>query len=161
MGITPKKNGFVQDTYADFMGQAANGMLAFASDIDLTDGVFVGDVAKAYAGRCYGLKDGSLIALDASSEPVVVVLQYGMDSDDDGSFANEVAKVIRSNRVGGRIWCEVIAKGASVDSTAALHVNADGKLTDASDGVDVSAHIKVVGSFVATDGKALCLVEVM
>lgn len=161
MGITPKLNGFVQDTYADFMGRAVNGMLANASDVNLTDGVFVGEVKKAYAGHCYGLKDGALVAMASGIEPVFVCFEQGaMDSDDDGNYEVGTAKVLRSARVGGRIWIEVVAKGATVDSSAVLYAGTDGKITDAAEGTDISTHAKVVGTYTATDGKALCLVEV-
>ncbi len=162
MGITPKKNGFVQDGYADFMGRAVAGMLANASDINLTDAVFVGDLQKVYAGRCYGWDAGVLKTVTADIEPVIAVFEQGaMDSDEDGNFKTDVAHVIRSARVGGRVWVEVVAKGSTVDSTAALHAGTDGKLTDAADGVDVSAKIKVVGEYAVIDGKALVLVEVL
>lgn len=159
--MTPIKNGFVQDTYADFMGKAANGMLAMASDINLVDGVFVGDVEKAYAGRCYALKDGTLSALTADDEPCVVVLNYAMRSDTDGNYSENVATVLRSARVGGRIWVEVTATGTTITSATKLHVATTGAFTDAESGVDVSAKIKVVGTYTVADSKALCLVEVL
>lgn len=160
MGLNPVKNGFVQDTYADFMGQAVNGMLANASDVDLCDGLYVGDVEKAYAGRCYGNDHGVLKALTATDEPVICVFTQSMDSDTDGNFYDGVAKCLRSARVGGRVWVEVTATGTTVTPDTALKVASTGAFTDG-DGVDVSSVVKVCGTFAVTDSKALVLVEVL
>lgn len=162
MGLTPIKNGFIQTTYADVFGKAVNGMLAYASDVNLTDGVYVGDIEKAYAGRCYALKDGKLTTLTDGStdEPVIVCFDQSMDSDVDGNFRGDVAKVLRTKRVGGRVWVEVtVASGSTVDDTAELKVASTGAFTT-STGVDVSSKVKVVGTYPVVDSKALCLVEV-
>lgn len=159
--MTPSKNGFVQDAYADFMGAGVAGMVAEASDVVLIDGVFVGDVGKAYAGRCYGLTDGKLEALTATNEPVVVTLAYSMSSDAEGNYAENVATVMRSDRVGGRIWVEVTSSATTITSATKLFVASTGAFTDAEGGVDVSDKIKVVGAYTVSDSKALVLVEVL
>lgn len=157
----PSKNGFVQDTYSDFMGKAVNGMLAFASDVNLVDGVVVADVEKAYAGRCYGFDGEKLVTLTATTEPVVVILNYAMATDENGNYSDNVATVLRSARVGGRVWVEVTSTNTTITSASELKVATTGAFTDGSTGIDVSAKIKVVGSYTVTDGKALCLVEVL
>lgn len=159
--MTPSKNGFIQDQYADFMGAGVAGMVANASDVVLIDGVFVGDVEKAYAGRCYGLTDGKLATLTATAEPVIVTLAYSMETDSDGNYSSNVATVMRSARVGGRVWVDVTSTETTISSATKLYVASTGAFTTTEGGVDVSEKIKIVGSYTVKDSKALVLVEVL
>lgn len=157
MGITPVKNGFVQTVYADFMGQAVNGMLANASDINLCDTVYTGDI-KGYAGRCYGVKAGKLVVYADGSEPVICVFHQQMNSDDDGNYDEGTCTVLRSKRIGGRIFVEV-SGSAEITEDTTLNIDGDGKFTTDS-GTSLGAHVKVIGSYTPVDKKALVEIEV-
>jgi hypothetical protein len=157
MGITPVKNGFVQTVYADFMGQATNGMLANSSDINLCDSVYTGDI-KGYAGRCYGLKAGKIVSYADGLEPVVCVFHQQMNSDDEGNYDEGTCTVLRSKRIGGRIFVEVSGISEITEDTT-LSVDSDGKFTTGS-GTSLAEHVKVVGEYSPVDSKALVEIEV-
>lgn len=157
MGITPVKNGFVQTVYADFMGQATNGMLANASDINLCDSVYTGDI-KGYAGRCYGLKGGKIVSYTDGLEPVICVFHQQMNSDDDGNYDEGTCTVLRSKRIGGRVFVEVSGTTEITEDTT-LSIDSDGKFTSES-GTSLASHVKVVGEYSPVNEKALVEIEV-
>lgn len=114
------KFGFVQSSVDDQMGIALEGRLANASDINLCDGISAGENIPVG----YGVKLGALSgALKAGINDQKVVLPES--TDDATAFAGivvrtetghtdanglnyvalqEIATLLRSTRVGGRIW---------------------------------------------------------
>lgn len=117
--------GSVQTSYADQPGAGVPGMLAFASDINLTDSVYIGEATGIAAGlgvvfvdvdntaapanlqrpgvAAY-LPDSTTVAYDFKG---VVVFDEQMQSDENGvpGYASgRVGRVLVSARVGGRIY---------------------------------------------------------
>ena len=114
------KFGFIQTTVTDQMGVALEGRLANASDINLCDGVSAAtDIPVGY-GVVYSALSGAIkagINAEKVSLPtagstaadfggIVVRTDTGHTNTDGVSFtaAQEIATVLRSDRVGGRIW---------------------------------------------------------
>ncbi len=115
--------GAVQTSYTDQPGVGVPGMLAFASDINLTDAVYIGELDGIAAGLgvMYGLPVENVADLQVPSVtallPItgktaadfrgIVVFDERMNSDSDGfpGWANgRVGRVVRNDRSGGRIY---------------------------------------------------------
>ena len=126
---SPVVNAFGQDTYFDQQGTALAGMLANASDINLVDAAVVGEELDfAVCGRFYPLKvDTSIIRPGVNTEKItsyddatlssppdewcVVVRNQQVQTNaenESGWESKRMANVLRTSRVGGRIWVEGI-----------------------------------------------------
>jgi hypothetical protein len=126
--------GSVQTTYTDQPGQALDGMLAFSSDINMTDAVYVAETNGIAAGR--GVKVAAVsdsISLQrpnlAASLPTVaaaagdlagiVVFDQQMQSNSSGVAGvgrYRMARILRNVRAGGRIYIkcpEAVTVGSS------------------------------------------------
>ena len=120
------KFGFVQSTVTDQMGVALEGRLANASDINLCDGISAGEdipvgygvVKSALSGAVKAGINDEQVKLPTSSAKatdfagIVVRTDTGHTNTDNVSYTakEEIATVLRADRVGGRIW--VKAQGA-------------------------------------------------
>ena len=120
------KFGFVQESVTDQIGVALEGRLANASDINLCDGVSAGEDIPVGYGVVYSVLAGALkaginseqVKLPTASAQaadfggIVVRTETGHTNTNNVSYtaAKEIATVLRSDRVGGRIW--VKAQGA-------------------------------------------------
>lgn len=117
------KFGFIQSAVYDQMGTAVEGRLANASDINLCDSVSVGEtngvgvglgvvIASLSGAKKVGINDEK-ITLPAGTEAAASAL-YGIVVRTDSGHTNadgrnyvakeEMATVLRTARVGGRIW---------------------------------------------------------
>ena len=120
------KFGFIQSAVYDQMGVALEGRLANASDINLCDGVAAGEDLPVGCGVVYSVLAGAIKA-GINSEKVKLPTATATASDFGGivvrtetghtntsgvsyTAAGEIATILRSDRVGGRIW--VKAQGA-------------------------------------------------
>ena len=127
-GYRGNANGAVQTSYGDQPGIAVPGMLAFASDINNCDAIFIGETngIKAGAGVRFvasneGLgfqRPGMQAFLPEGDEGAtefggIVVFDEAMQSDENGvpGWANgRVARIVRPSRGGGRIYVEAKAE---------------------------------------------------
>lgn len=134
--------GFAQSTYVDQMATALPGSLAFASDINLVDAAIV-DAAAPASGLIAGIgivlspipvakQGGNRPGMNqfyaslptASSAAIdfggILVRNQQMDSNSDGDacwFAGRACNVLRSERVGGRVWVRLVNGSAAVGGT--------------------------------------------
>lgn len=185
---TPVKNGFGQSIYTDAMGTAFVGQLANASDKNMVDAAIVGeDVDFAFCGGVYGLKmDATGIRPGINSYEIVpfgtegaqaciVVRNQQTETNDDGLcgwYSGSVANILRVNRVGGRVWCNIYATSAITSASTLSVVSAVttstipvGTLTteESIDGATLTAiaGLGVIGSYTPdTDGYVPAVVEV-
>lgn len=133
---TPKR-GFAQSHYYDQMATALSGMLANASDINLTDSAFVTGV-ESEDGLVAGIavcvvpatqsnRPGVNFAMvcpmypGASGNAVagIVVRNQWMRSNSKGEacFYNEdICNILRASRVGGRIWVKLEGTATAVQN---------------------------------------------
>jgi len=119
------KFGFIQSAIYDQMGVALEGRLANASDINLCDSLTAGDNINVG----YGVAKAAVTAIKAGVNDLAAKLPTGSSTaadfygivvrtDSGRTDANgntylaeqDMATVLRANRVGGRIW--VKAQGA-------------------------------------------------
>ena len=129
-GFRGSVNGSVQTTYADQPGQAIAGMLAFASDINNCDAMFIGETNGIEAGKGIhgvigdeglGFQRPALLAYLPSGDEAaaqmygIIVFDEAMQSMADGSgnpingwAKGRVARVLRPGRGGGRIYVKAI-----------------------------------------------------
>lgn len=143
--------GSVQTTYTDQPGVAVAGMLAFSSDINMCDAVFIGEPLGIEAGKGVqfvasdeglGFQRPPVAAyLPAGSESAaemagILVFDQAMQSmeDTDGNPINgwakgRVGRILRPGRGGGRVY--VKAKEAIVPGTSSVNW----VITAGSDGV--------------------------
>lgn len=114
------KFGFIQSSINDQMGVALEGRLANASDINLCDGISAGENIPVGCGVVYSALSGAIKAginaekvslptagaTEADFGGIVVRTDTGHTNTDNVSYVakEEIATVLRSNRVGGRIW---------------------------------------------------------
>lgn len=116
------KFGFVQSAVYDQMGVSLAGRLANASDIDLCDAVSVGEtngigvglgvaVASLSGAKKAGINDTQLKLPTSSSlatdfAGILVRTDTGRTDADGNSYIGEkeIGTLLRSTRVGGRIW---------------------------------------------------------
>lgn len=124
--------GSVQANYTDQPGVGAPGMLAFASDVNLCDAVYVGEPDGIAAGCgvvfvdvvndaslqrpnvAAELPDNATVVADFKG---IVVFDEQMQSDSDGvpGWANgRMGRILRNNRNGGRVY---VAAREAVDHT--------------------------------------------
>ena len=121
------KFGFIQSTVYDQMGVALEGRLANASDINLCDGICVGEsggigvglgvaVSALSGAKKTGINDTKCVLPTSSSiaadfAGVVVRTETGRTDASGKSYVaqNDMATVLKSNRVGGRIWVKAYA----------------------------------------------------
>ena len=118
--------GSVQTTYADQPGVGVPGMLAFASDINMCDAMFIGEADGIAAGKgvqgivadeglgftrpglAAYLPDGDEAAAELYG---IVVFDEAMQSNEDGvpgwAFGR-VARVVRPGRAGGRVYVKAV-----------------------------------------------------
>ena len=175
------KFGFVQTTVTDQIGVALEGRLANASDINLCDGVSAGENIPVGYGVVYSALAGALKA-GINSEQVklptasaqaadfggIVVRTETGHTDVNGvnyTAEKEIATVLRSDRVGGRIWVKAqsaITKGGDLywvvadDADAGLTAGGFAGSLVASKTVKLSG-VKVISGAAKGD---LCLVEI-
>lgn len=134
-GFRGTAGGSVQSNYTDQPGVAVDGMIAFASDLNMVDSVFVDGAAGVFAGAgvtvAYNATgDFSLqtpnqaVSLPAGTEDIngfygVVIFDEGMQSDSNGKAGwndGRQARVLRKVRSGGRVWVkcpEAVTAGTS------------------------------------------------
>lgn len=155
---TPVRNGFVQDAYADQMETAYVGLLANTSDINLCDSFIAGDTANPN-----GLLAGIGVIEKESTDPTrpgineqianypaagavaanfvgITVRNEQMGTNADGNpckFAGEMVNILRSKRVGGRIWVMLSNGTASYNGNAFWIIS------------DTTGHGHQIGSFSA------------
>lgn len=114
------KFGFIQSAIYDQMGVALEGRLANASDINLCDGITAGEdlpvgygvVASALSGAIKAGINAEQVKLPTSSSKatdfggIVVRTDAGHTNTDNVSYTakEEIATILRADRVGGRIW---------------------------------------------------------
>jgi hypothetical protein len=126
--------GSVQAAYTDQPGVGVPGMLAFASDINLVDSVYVGETNGLAAGRgckftavsdTYSLQRPNVEAVavatgdDVNDFEGIVVFDEAMQSDENGvpGWAHgRMARVLRKGRVGGRIYVKAPVAFATTDT---------------------------------------------
>lgn len=174
------KFGFVQETVTDQIGVALEGRLANASDINLCDGVSAGENIPVGYGVVYSALAGALkaginseqVKLPTASAQaadfggIVVRTETGHTNTDGVSYTaeKEIATVLRSDRVGGRIWVKAqsaITKGGDLywvvadDADAGLKAGGFAGSLVASKTVKLSG-VKVISGAAKGD---LCLVE--
>lgn len=175
------KFGFVQTTVTDQIGVALEGRLANASDINLCDGVSAGENIPVGYGVVYSALAGALKA-GINSEQVklptasaqaadfggIVVRTETGHTDVNGvnyTAEKEIATVLRSDRVGGRIWVKAqsaITKGGDLywvvadDADSGLTAGGFAGSLVASKTVKLSG-VKVISGAAKGD---LCLVEI-
>lgn len=133
---TGSNNGFMQATYVDQQGTALPGDLAYASDVDLIDACVVSMPAGS---------EGDLLPVgaDTTAAQLYGVTVRNQQCRTDGNNVSgwgdgDVCNVMRTARVGGRIW--VTAGNAATANTAAHLVVKD-----------TTSHGLPVGSFVGTE----------
>lgn len=138
MGVYVPGTGFAQSTYVDQMATALPGALAYASDTRLVDTAIVADSATdglvagvgvvltaitgtSHDGQRPGLNQYAAGVPTASSTVVnfggVVVRNQQMDTNSNGEacwFPKRTCNVLRSNRVGGRVWGRLVSGTAAV-----------------------------------------------
>jgi len=178
------KFGFVQSAVYDQMGISQEGRLANASDINLCDGVSVGEAngigvglgvtISALSGalkagindECLKLPTSSSTAADFGG---ILVATDTLRTNEDGRNyvgAQEIGTVLRTARVGGRIWIkaqEALTKGGSIYwivNNATAHGKEIGGFTGTSHSSDTVelTNLKVCS---AADAGQLALVEVL
>lgn len=114
------KFGFVQTSVTDQMGVALEGRLANASDINLCDGISAGEDVPVGYGVVYSVLAGALKAginseqvklptgdsIAADFGGIVIRTETGHTDTNGVSYTaqKEIATVLRSDRVGGRVW---------------------------------------------------------
>lgn len=136
-GFRGQVNGSVQTAYSDQPGIAVPGMLAFASDINNCDAIFIGEaegiragagVRLLYADEGLGFQRPPEQAfLPEGDEAVaefggIIVFDEAMQSNEDGVpgwAKGRVARVLRPGRMGGRIYVKV--KDAIVPGTSTVN----------------------------------------
>lgn len=132
-GFRGNVGGSVQANYTDQPGVGVPGMLAFASDVNLCDAVYVGEIDGIAAGCgvvfvdvvddislqrpnvAAELPDSATVVADFKG---IVVFDEQMQSDSDGvpGWANgRIGRVLRNNRNGGRVY---VAAREAVDHTS-------------------------------------------
>ena len=178
------KFGFVQTAVYDQMGISQEGRLANASDINLCDGVSVGEANgvgvglgvsfAALAGvKKAGINDTKCVLPTAGTAEDkfagIVVKTDTCRTDENGRnyiAEAEIASVLRSDRVGGRIWVkaqEALTAGAPIYwiiANTTGHGLAVGGFTGTAHGADTVALTKVRVTAGASAG-GLALVEVL
>ena len=135
-GFAGTRMGAVQTTYRDQPGVALAGQLAFASDINKCDSIFIGETEGIAAGRGVRMLSGNdglnfqnppeLAYLPEGDEAVaefggIVVFEQTMRSSSTGVNGwnkYDVAKILRPG-VGGRIWVPV--KDSIVPGTSTVN----------------------------------------
>lgn len=178
------KFGFVQSAVYDQMGISQEGRLANASDINLCDGVSVGEFNGIGVGlgvtfsaladiKKAGINDTKCLLPTHDSAEVnfagIVVKTDTCRTDEYGRnyvAEQEIASVLRSDRVGGRIWVkaqEALTAGSVIywiiaDTTG--HGLTVGGFTGTEHGADTVALPKVKVNSSAVAGE-LALVEVL
>lgn len=132
----PRKHGFAQEQYYDQQATALPGMLANASDINLCDSAFISDTYPE------GLTAGTAVcAVPAtkSNRPGVnfamvrpmfpgatgndiagiVVRNQWMRTNDNGEacfFKEDMCNILRTSRIGGRIWVKFVGTETAVQN---------------------------------------------
>ena len=178
------KFGFVQSAVYDQMGISQEGRLANASDINLCDGVSVGEATGVGVGlgvtfaalaniKKAGINDIKCLlpttAAEATDFAGIVIKTDTCRTDENGRnymAEQEIATVLRSDRVGGRIWVkaqEALTAGATIywiiaDTTG--HGLTVGGFTGTAHGADTVALTNVKVNSTAVAG-GLALVEVL
>ena len=155
--------GFAQSLYVDQIGTALPGSLAFTSDQRLVDSFIVSptvgpngleaglgvitsvipalEVSGTRAGMNTKYAGLPAVGATAANFAGISVRNQQMDSNVAGHacwFSNRLCNVIRSNRVGGRVWVQ-LSNGSSVVDGAVYWIISN-----------TTAHGKPIGSFSAT-----------
>ena len=139
--------GAVQTTYDDQPGVAVPGMLAFASDINMCDAVFIGETNGIAAGvgvqfiigdEGLGFQRPAVLAYlpnggEAAAELAgIVVFDEAMQSDTNGIpgwAKGRVARIVRPGRAGGRVYVKAVEEVVAGTSTVnwVITVGSDAK----------------------------------
>jgi len=182
------KFGFIQSAIYDQMGVALEGRLANASDINLCDSISCGEdngigvglgvsIAALSGAKKAGINDQKIVLPTSSSTAtdfggIVVRTETGRTDADNRTYVakEDIATVLRSERVGGRIWVKAwddITTGGdcywiidnSVDSDQIIGAFTGSEIKDSSDIDTVQlTNVKVVAG--ATAGN-LALIELL
>lgn len=175
--------GFAQSTYVDQMATALPGSIAYASDQWLIDTAIVAPDTSA-AGLVAGIGvvtsvipaanrtgaragvNNTYAKLPAAGTTLadfggVLVRNQQMDSNVDGDacwFANRACNILRSNRVGGRVWVRFVngtaAPGGSVYWIISNTTSHD-KMIGAFSGVAIGADtIEIPSAFFRSEADA-------
>ena len=129
-GYRGQISGSVQDTYADQPGVAAPGMLAFASDLNNVDAIFIGETLGIAAGKGVMFTPitdvaTSDITLQRPNEAAflpttgktvadfagILCFDETMQSDENGvpGYAEgRVGRIVKKSRAGGRIYVKAV-----------------------------------------------------
>lgn len=137
-GFRGNVGGSVQANYTDQPGVGVPGMLAFASDINLADAVYIGEADGIAAGRgvifnnvvdaislqrpnvSANLPDAGSVLADFAG---IVVFDEQMQSNSDGVpgwAQGRMGRVLRNNRNGGRIYVD--AREAIILGTSTVNL---------------------------------------
>ena len=174
------KFGFIQSAIYDQMGVALEGRLANASDINLCDGITAGEnvpvgygvVVSALSGAIKAGINATQVKLPTNSATaadfggIVVRTDAGHTDENNVTYTakEEIATVLRADRVGGRIWVKAqsnITTGGSLywvttsDSGAGLVAGGFAGSSESGKAVELKG-VKVIAG--ATKG-GLALVE--
>lgn len=132
----PRKHGFAQEQYYDQQATALPGMLANASDINLCDSAFISDTypdgltagtAVCAVPATKSNRPGVNFAMvrpmypGASGNAIagIVVRNQWMRTNDKGEacfFKEDICNVLRTSRVGGRIWVKFVGTETAVQN---------------------------------------------
>lgn len=185
MGIYQgSKFGFVQSTVYDQMGISQEGRLANASDINLCDGVSVGEtngigvglgvtIAALSGAKKAGINDECLkLPISTSTAAdfggILIATDTCRTNEAGRNYmgAQEIGTVLRTARVGGRIWIkaqEALTKGGSIYwivNNATAHGKEIGGFTGTSHSSDTVELTNLAVKSSAAAGE-LALVEVL
>lgn len=132
----PRKHGFAQEQYYDQQATALPGMLANASDINLCDSAFISDTypdgltagtAVCAVPATKSNRPGVNFAMVRPMYPGatgnaiagIVVRNQWMRTNDKGEacfFKEDICNVLRTSRVGGRIWVKFVGNETAVQN---------------------------------------------
>ena len=132
----PRKHGFAQEQYYDQQATALPGMLANASDINLCDSAFISDTypdgltagtAVCAVPATKSNRPGVNFAMVRPMYPGstgndiagIVVRNQWMRTNDKGEacfFKEDICNILRTSRVGGRIWVKFVGTETAVQN---------------------------------------------
>lgn len=132
----PRKHGFAQEQYYDQQATALPGMLANASDINLCDSAFISDTypdgltagtAVCAVPATKSNRPGVNFAMVRPMYPGatgndiagIVVRNQWMRTNDKGEacfFKEDICNVLRTSRIGGRIWVKFVGTETAVQN---------------------------------------------
>ena len=129
-GYRGTAGGSIQNSYADQPGQASPGMLAFASDLNNADAIFIGEENGIAAGK--GVEFSPIVDVGSSEITLqrpnlaailpstgktvadfggILAMDETMQSDENGvpGYAQgRVGRIVKPGRAGGRIYVKAV-----------------------------------------------------